>query len=110
MNDIKTLVLPTNWLPKDMPHGWGNGYVGVPPGHPWFGKGYNDIDCSVHGGLTYGEHKAPTFEPDGYYWVGFDCHHRGDDEHNCPESYVRAEVESLRKQAEKAVDNVVFES
>ena len=29
------------------------GYLGVPPSHPWWGKWYGDIDCEVHGGLTY---------------------------------------------------------
>lgn len=29
------------------------GYVGVDQGHPWFGKFYDDIDTSVHGGLTF---------------------------------------------------------
>ncbi len=31
------------------------GYIAVPPDHPWYGKDYNDVDCDVHGGLTYGE-------------------------------------------------------
>src|SRR3990167_548793 len=33
------------------------GYLGVPPNHPWYGKHYNNIDCDVHGGLTYSEHE-----------------------------------------------------
>ena len=33
------------------------GYVGVPEGHPWHGKDYDDIEpCpDVHGGLTYAD-------------------------------------------------------
>jgi len=31
------------------------GYVGVPPSHPWFEKGYDDVDVSVHGGLTFSD-------------------------------------------------------
>jgi hypothetical protein len=57
------------------------GYVGVPEGHPWFGKGYDDVDANVHGGLTYAEpcqgdvcHEAP--EP--RHWLGFDCGHSQD--------------------------------
>ena len=30
-----------------------NGYVGLPDEHPCSGKGYDDIDVNVHGGLTY---------------------------------------------------------
>lgn len=39
-------------------HGWGNGYVAVPPGHPLWGKTYNDDgfpDIDVHGGVTFTE-------------------------------------------------------
>jgi len=39
-------------------HGWGNGYVAVPPGHPLWGKAYNDDDypdMDVHGGVTLTE-------------------------------------------------------
>lgn len=50
------------------------GYVDVPPGHPWHGVGYDDIECPAHGGLTY----AST-APNGVDWrVGFDCAHSDD--------------------------------
>jgi hypothetical protein len=32
------------------------GYVGVPPNHPAFEKGYDDIHANVHGGLTFADH------------------------------------------------------
>lgn len=54
------------------------GYVALPNGHRLFGKGYDDIDVSVHGGLTYAEDRAPRMEVDGKWWVGFDCAHSGD--------------------------------
>lgn len=57
------------------------GYVGVPPGHPWYGK---MPSASVHGGVTYGEkcqgnicHVAQPGESEPW-WVGFDCAHGGD--------------------------------
>lgn len=62
------------------------GYVGVPEGHPWFGKGYDDVHqlspaLDVHGGLTYAEpcrgavcHDAPEKR----WWLGFDCSHAMD--------------------------------
>ena len=65
------------------------GYVGVPEGHPWYGKGHNDLeDIQVHGGLTYadkcagrichdekhGDHPAHNH----VWWLGFDCAHAGD--------------------------------
>lgn len=66
------------------------GYVGVPPGHPWYGKGYDEVDVNVHGGLTYAEacsegepeysicHVPSEGEPDHVWWLGFDCGHLED--------------------------------
>lgn len=68
------------------------GYVGVPEGHPWYRKGFYDLDeISVHGGPTFtghctegGEedhsicHVPDPGEPDNVWWVGFDCHHAYD--------------------------------
>lgn len=68
------------------------GYVGVPVGHPWYGKSASwsdgdDIDADVHGGLTYAavctEDDRPAYEQvchvtageDRRWWIGFDCHH-----------------------------------
>jgi hypothetical protein len=62
-------------------HGSWCGYVGVPADHPWFGKGYDDVDAEVHGGLTYaepcqGDVCHPGNEP--RHWLGFDCTHAFD--------------------------------
>jgi len=61
------------------------GYVGVPPGHPWHGQGYDDVDAHAHGGLTYGGlcngvicHVPREGEPAEVFWLGFDCAHAGD--------------------------------
>lgn len=61
------------------------GYVGLPAGHPWRDAGgYDDIDCRVHGGLTYGPESCDVgggricHETDGaddVMWIGFDCAH-----------------------------------
>lgn len=59
------------------------GYVGVPPGHPWHGKHYDDIDdAQVHGGLTYANachghicHVPKPGDADDVWWLGFDCGH-----------------------------------
>src|SRR5258708_2225552 len=67
------------------PLGFWCGYVGVTPDHPWHGKRYDDVDCSIHGGLTYGDHCQGHIchipepgEPEHLYWLGFDCGHAGD--------------------------------
>jgi hypothetical protein len=50
------------------------GYVVIPKGHRVWGKGYDDVDVDVHGGLTYADEDKETGE-----WVfGFDCSHGGD--------------------------------
>lgn len=80
-------------------HGSGSlcGYVGLSEGHPFFGLGYNDMDCphegylAVHGGVTFsgacqeaqneGEgicHRVEAGEDDNVWWVGFDCGHADD--------------------------------
>ena len=58
--------------------GWGNGYVRIVEGHPFYGMDYMDIPVNVHGGLTFGNHIMDNDKwPDGY-WVGFDTAHYGD--------------------------------
>lgn len=32
-----------NTWSRSIPHGWGNGYVAVPPEHPFHGKNYTDL-------------------------------------------------------------------
>lgn len=66
-------------------HGNWCGYVGVPPGHPWHGKGYADVEGEAHGGLTYADacaghicHVPKPGEPDDVWWLGFDCNHAWD--------------------------------
>ncbi len=61
------------------------GYVGVPPGHPYYGKNYHDVEANVHGGLTYSApcqghicHVPEPGEPDDVWWLGFDCGHSDD--------------------------------
>ncbi len=77
------------WRSQGMPcltvrnrHGAWCGYVGLTPGHPWYGKDYDSIDAEVHGGLTYGGkcggpicHVPQPGEPDDVWWLGFDCSH-----------------------------------
>lgn len=71
------------------------GYVGVSPGHPWYGKHYDKVDVhgdgvEVHGGLTFADgcshgewensicHIVPAGQPDNTFWLGFDCGHAWD--------------------------------
>jgi hypothetical protein len=65
------------------------GYVGVPAGHPYFQKEYDDVSgIKVHGGLTYSAfcqdtddesqgvcHVPEPGRPHKVWWFGFDCAH-----------------------------------
>lgn len=56
------------------------GYVGVPKGHPYYGRNYNYMPDSieVHGGLTYCTDDEGCTYPvpsDGLWWFGYDCAH-----------------------------------
>ena len=79
--------------------GWGNGYVRIPDGHPYYEKTYDDIPVDVHGGLTFSDH---IFEDGKYfsdgYWIGFDTAHYGDDIDSWPMVRVMDEAKHLLKQ------------
>lgn len=103
------------------------GYAAVAPGHPFYGKDYDDVDVSVHGGLTYGArcqegqpeaegvcHVPQPGRPADVFWFGFDTAHFMDRVPGMPAipgledfdgdttyktfDYVKAEVEDLAKQ------------
>ena len=109
-DQIKSVLIPVTFLPPSHAHGYANGYVGVPPGHPWFGKSYDEIDdkVTIHGGLTYGRDHLPLTDKgqqpviDGLFWFGFDTCHCDDNKFTCDETYCQKELESLRRQAEEA--------
>lgn len=99
------------------------GYVGVPSNHPWYRKGYDEVNAEVHGGLTYANecqgdicHVPDPGESDEVWWLGFDCAHAMD---ICPAhtswwplienratyktmEYAKQETESLAEQAYRA--------
>jgi hypothetical protein len=47
------------------------GYIKVNQGHPWHGRDFAHIACTVHGSLTFSEQER---EGSGW-WVGFDFAH-----------------------------------
>jgi len=67
------------------------GYVGVPQGHPYYKKDYDDVDVNIHGGLTFSGlcdesgdpskgicHEECDAANNDVWWLGFDCAHLGD--------------------------------
>lgn len=72
-------------------HGWGNGYVGLPPWHPYYKMDYDNIPVSCHGGLTYA-----GLDDDEKLWViGFDTAHSGDDKYKWPKQMVLSECQHI---------------
>ncbi|WP_155723325.1 hypothetical protein [Gluconobacter potus] len=67
------------------------GYVGVSRAHPDFERDYDNVEVSVHGGLTFANHCSPgpedesichlveDGEDDHVWWLGFDCAHCDDE-------------------------------
>lgn len=68
------------WMIIHNGRGYRCGYVRVSKDHPWYGKGYDEVNASVHGGLTFAAYDEVCDKggPDDGYWVGFDCAHGGD--------------------------------
>jgi hypothetical protein len=100
--EIKTKLIPITHL-NSMSHGYANGYIGVPPEHPWYNQDYNHIDADVHGGLTYSCYVLPNNSGEGYWWLGFDTIHYGDNKFNCDKTYCEQQLEFLKQQAINAM-------
>jgi len=89
--------------------GWGNGYIGVPPDHPWYETHDGDLNhVRVHGGITYQGNECPVihnedFDGPGFpsylFWVGFDTGHFSDTLKQWPKERVFEEAQSLYLQA-----------
>jgi len=95
--------------------GYANGYVAVPPEHPMYGKGYDEVNVSIHGGLTFSEKKSNINNPEWWenveklgftedvpedYWVfGFDTCHYEDGPH-LDRDWCIEETNDLKQQLE----------
>ena len=104
--EIKSFVKKTTRLYDLTPTGWGNGYVCIPKGHPLWGKHYDKIDVTVHGGLTFSEKASDlnwdeiTEDMKDDWIIGFDTCHYDDNPDNCPKEYVEAQTRELVSQIE----------
>lgn len=104
--------------------GWGNGYILIPKNHPFYKIHYDDIHINIHGGLTFsdefnsenflkwinnrelvGDVTLENFDKfEGYWIIGFDCAHFGDNSFNCSKEYVIEETNDL---LEKCLDESI---
>ena len=102
--------------------GYANGYVAVPPEHPYHGKSYDKPLVDVHGGLTFDASAKEVNErwesiefigdetelPDDYWVFGFDTLHCYDNITNWPRERCVEETIKLKEQLEKMSNNIVF--
>jgi hypothetical protein len=104
-NKILSFIKENTWLPG-MKHGWGNGYVVIPNGHPMYGKHYGEVPVDVHGGLTFsesvnsviGNFPELTEEMKDGWVFGFDTSHYNDSMERWPKEAVERETENLKSQ------------
>ena len=73
--------------------GYRYGYVGIPKGHPSYGKDFRDVDVDVHGGLIYSGDN-PDSDLEDVWWLGFNCAHYGDlpDPQYTPQGFIHAQA------------------
>jgi hypothetical protein len=98
-------LMENTWLPRydidvsTIQHGWGNGYVKLVEGHPWYKMDYDDIPVSVHYGLTFGRmmDENSRYHPPGF-WIGFDTAHHEDNLFKWPQVAVMKETIRLFEQ------------
>lgn len=89
--------------------GWGNGYVAVPPGHPWWGIDMWESPIACSGGVSITWEASGTgiygAAPKGWWVFGFDTRHLGDSLEEWPdEASVMAEAMKMKAQCDdKAV-------
>lgn len=96
-------IMENTWLPRyekiNIGHGWGNGYVKLVEGHPWYDKDYENIPVSVHHGLTFSRMIGKNnkyFKPG--FWIGFDTAHHNDNLSKWPQVAVMKETIRLFEQ------------
>ena len=119
-NNFNSMSCAFPMLSAGMGVGYANGYVAVPKDHPFFGKGYDDVNIDVHGGLTFAcpgnEITAASlpetevlegclYDLNEDWWVfGFDTCHYMDNLDNWPREAVITETLNLKKQLEEAYE------
>ena len=79
--------------------GWGNGYVAVPPTHPFYRVNYHtdivEFAIDIHGGLTYSQYGDGENAPKDWWVFGFDTSHYMDNLDKWPKEAVEAETKKL---------------
>lgn len=84
----------TETMLKIFQTGWGNGYVAVSKGHPWYGVSMHELDVRTESSITFSEyvHLVHPLKlrstPKKFWLIGFDTMHYGNNLETWPESRV----------------------
>lgn len=64
--EIDATIKKYELMPNMLDHGYANGYVAIPPSHPFYKMDYDDANkaIDIHGGLTF----AAPVDGIGKYW------------------------------------------
>lgn len=105
------------------------GYVAIPSHHPLYGLEQEDVELSVHGGLTFWEvqgalvQDAALYSEEDVRWAGFDCSHFGDYSPGLftsrahaqgyalpppPSSYTYKDIDYVRREVCRLVDQIAL--
>ncbi len=77
---MKSFTVQNTWSVHG-DHGWGNGYVAIPPTSSWHGVDYSQVPVRAHGSLTWSSLastirergvEVPSWVDDNEWVVGFD--------------------------------------
>lgn len=93
-----------------------NAYIRIPEGHPYYGKGYDEIDDKfmVHGGFTFSDtNLSKNYNlPDGWY-LGWDYAH-DEDFMRFPDGYVidgrKWTTSEITADCKKIIDEIIKEA
>ncbi len=104
-------------IEKFLPHGWGNGYLYLPKGHPWYGIDYdsfdyNSITTNIPWGFTYATEETIHYpgqlcweDMDTYWVLGFDTMHYGNNIIDHDETWIDNTLASLKQDAVNILNN-----
>jgi hypothetical protein len=77
-----------------------SGYVGLPKGHPYYGRNHGNIDVNAYGGLTFSE------EINSHWVIGFDVMYCGQNLSTWGKDRCMQELMNLVKQLQiKEISN-----
>ena len=90
------------------------GYVLLTKEDKRYGKDWEEIPYSVHGGITYSSHKLHLQQEEDWWWIGFDCAHAGDINMvfwlERPESgFTYKTMEFVENELKQLVDQIIAE-